>query len=155
MGDFSEHVLFGFLFAAVSYYFLSSWFFTTPAMMVAAVAAVFVGSVLPDIDHRKSYVHRSAKAFTSISAGISVLLFAPVDYRYRFVLAVIAVLLIYSAIAAVKLRHRGVTHSISFCLAVTAAMAVTGVYAAGSAIPGLALGTGLFSHLLLDRELKL
>ncbi|MFB6190400.1 MAG: metal-dependent hydrolase [Candidatus Nanohaloarchaea archaeon] len=155
MGDFSEHVLFGFLVATLLYYALGEFLVVEPFTMVAATAAVFIGSVLPDIDHKKSYVHRSAKAFTSISAGLAVLALAPLTYTQRFGFSVAAVLLVYASTSSVKLRHRGLTHSASFCLALTAVVAVLGVVFSGSAVPGLALGTGMLSHLLLDREFKL
>jgi membrane-bound metal-dependent hydrolase YbcI (DUF457 family) len=155
MGDFSEHVLFGFLVATLLYYALAEFLVVEPFTMVAATVAVFIGSVLPDIDHKKSYVHRAAKAFTSISAGLAVFAFAPFTYTQRFGFSIAAVLLVYAGISSMELRHRGVTHSASFCLTLTAVVAVLGAAFSSSALPGLALGTGMLSHLLLDQEFKL
>lgn len=155
MGDFSEHVLFGFLVATILYYALAEFLVVEPFTMVAATVAVFIGSVLPDIDHKKSYVHRAAKAFASISTGLAVFVLAPFSYKQKFGFSIAAVLFVYAGTSSLKLRHRGVTHSGSFCLILTAVVAVLGAAFSGSAIPGLALGTGMLSHLMLDQEFKL
>ncbi|MFB6147534.1 MAG: metal-dependent hydrolase [Candidatus Nanohaloarchaea archaeon] len=155
MGDFSEHVLFGFLVATLIYFPVGDLMEVEPLTMLAAVSAVFVGSVLPDVDHRKSYVHRSVKAFTSISLGAATFLFLPLGYPQRFGLGIAATLFTYSAFSAVDLEHRGVTHSFSFCITATSGAVIVAVYSIGSAVPGLAMGAGLLSHLLLDREFKL
>lgn len=155
MGEFSEHVLFGFLVAAVLYFQLGDFLSVDATVVLASVAAVFAGSVLPDVDHRRSYVHRSARAFTSILLGALVFLLLPLTFPQRFGLGVAALLLTYSGFSLVKLEHRGLTHSLSFCVTLASLAVVAGVVSMGSAVPGLALATGLISHLVMDRELKL
>lgn len=155
MGDFSEHILFGFLSAAVISYFLKDFMMLQPLEAFAASLGVVVGAVLPDIDHKNSYVHRAVKAFTSIAAGIATVIVLPLPIHQRYVVAAMAFLAVYTSFSLANIRHRGFTHSISFATIVTSIAVVASVYLLYSLVPGVALGIGLLSHLLLDRELKL
>ncbi len=155
MGDFHEHVLFGFLSAAVAAYLLKEVLVIGPSEIAASSILVFIGSVLPDIDNKNAYVHRAVKAFISIATGITVMLVVPANVQSRFVTGAVVVLSVYTIISSMKIRHRGFTHTISFCLTLTSLFTVGSVYALQSVIPGLALGVGLGSHLLLDREFRL
>ncbi|MFB6292436.1 MAG: metal-dependent hydrolase [Candidatus Nanohaloarchaea archaeon] len=155
MGDFSEHVFFGFLSAAVVAYFLKELLVVGSLELVAASVALFVGSVLPDIDNKNAYVHRAVKAFVSIASGAAVMVLLPASIQSRFVTASVVVLSVYTIISSVKIKHRGFTHTVSFCLTLTALTAVAGLYFFQSATPGIAFGIGLGSHLLLDREFRL
>ncbi len=154
MGDFHEHVLFGFLLAAVTVYVLGEVDITSSEAVISVIL-VFIGSVLPDIDNKNAYVHRSVKAMTSISAGLFLLLFIPADIVYRFAASILALVAVYLLLDAVKIKHRGITHTLSFCVTLSSLVVVIGVYLLGSAVPGTALGLGLISHLLLDQEFRL
>lgn len=155
MGDFSEHILFGFLSASVISYFVKGLLVLQPTEAFAASLAVVVGAVLPDVDHKNSYVHRAVKAFTSIAAGVAAVIFLPLPIHQRYVIAAMAFLGVYTSFSLVKIRHRGFTHSISFATIVTSVAVIASTYLLYSFIPGIALGLGLASHLLLDREFKL
>lgn len=155
MGDFYEHVLFGLLLSAVTAYLLKDVVSLTGAESVMAVIAVFVGSVLPDIDNKNAYVHRAIKAFISIVAGGMIFLLSPVSLTSRFVLGSAALLAVHLSLKLVKIKHRGVTHTISFCTTISSLAVIAGVYLFGSAVPGIALGLGLASHLVLDSEFRL
>lgn len=155
MGDFSEHILFGFLSASVISYILKGLLVLQPTEALAASLAVVVGAILPDVDHKKSYVHRALKAFTSIATGISAVIFLPLPIHQRYVIAAMAFLAVYTSFSLVKIRHRGFTHSISFATIVTSIAVIASTYLLYSFVPGLALGVGLASHLLLDGEFKL
>lgn len=154
MGDFTEHVLFGFLAAAIVSYFSKGLLDFQAYEMVAASLALIVGSVLPDIDHKKSYVHRAAKAFLSLGLAVAVVLLTPLPLHLRFSAAAAVFLLVYVTVSHMKMRHRGFAHSVTFCLMVTAVMVVGSAYTMYSAVPGLAAGIGMGSHLLLDGEFK-
>jgi len=52
MGDFSEHILFGFLSASVISYILKGLLVLQPTEALAASLAVVVGAILPDVDHK-------------------------------------------------------------------------------------------------------
>jgi len=155
MGDFSEHILFGFLSASVISYILKGLLVLQPTEALAASLAVVVGAILPDVDHKKSYVHRAVKAFTSIATGISAVIFLQLPIHQRYVIAAMAFLAVYTSFSLVKIRHRGFTHSISFATIVTSIAVIASTYLLYSFVPGLALGVGLASHLLLDGEFKL
>lgn len=155
MGDFSEHILFGFLSASVISYVMKGLLVLQPTEALASSLAVVVGAVLPDIDHKNSYVHRAVKAFTSISAGVAAVIFLPLPIHQRYVIAAMAFLGVYTSFSLVKIKHRGFTHSISFLAIVTSVGVIASTYLLFSFIPGLALGIGLLSHLILDTEFKL
>ncbi|MFB6204554.1 MAG: metal-dependent hydrolase [Candidatus Nanohaloarchaea archaeon] len=154
MGDFTEHVLFGFLAAAIVSYFSRGLLDFRVYEMVASSIALVVGSVLPDIDHKNSYVHRAAKAFLSLGTALSVILFAPLPIHLRFSAAAAVFLLVYVTFSHLRLRHRGFAHSITFGLMVTAVLVLGSAYTLFTPVPGLAAGIGLASHLLLDGEFK-
>ncbi len=154
MGDFKEHVLFGFLAAAVTAYFFKQALVVELTELVAASVTLFVGSVLPDIDNKNAYVHRSVKAFSSIASGIIVFMVFPGSPQTRFAASVAALLLVYAAFTAKKIRHRGFTHTVSFVVSLTSLGVIASVILFSSVIPGIALGVGLFSHLLLDGEIS-
>ena len=155
MGDFTEHILFGFLAAAVISYFAKDLLVLGALETFAASLAIVVGAVLPDIDHKNSYVHRSVKAFTSIAVAAGFIFLVPLPVHQSYVFTVLALVLVYAVFSAVEIRHRGFTHSISFATIVASIGTLASIYLLSSVIPGLALGIGLLSHLLLDREFKL
>lgn len=155
MGDFSEHILFGFLSASVISYFVKGLLVLQPTEALAASLAVVVGAVLPDIDHKNSYVHRAVKAFTSIASGVAAVIFLPLPIHQRYVIAAMLFLAVYTSFSLVKIRHRGFTHSISFATIVTSIAVISSTLLLYSFVPGMALGIGLLSHLALDGEFKL
>lgn len=155
MGDFSEHILFGFLSASVISYIVKGLLVLHPAEAFAASLAIVVGSILPDIDHKNSYIHRAVKAFTSIAAGIGVVIFVPLPIHQGYVLGAMTFLGVYTSFSLVKIKHRGFTHSLSFVAIITSAAVIVSIYLLYSFVPGIALGVGLMSHLLLDGEFKL
>jgi inner membrane protein len=155
MGDFTEHVLFGFLAAAMVSYFLEQNIDLAVPEAVASSLAIVVGSVLPDIDHKNAYVHRAVKAFSSIGAGVLAIVFLPFQIHYNFIVAAAAFLAVYIGFSTIKMEHRGFTHSISFMAIVSSAAVICSVFLLSSPAPGLAVGLGVFSHLVLDWEFKL
>ncbi len=155
MGEFSEHVLFGFLLAASVLYLAESLVSLDYTEILLSMFAVFTGSVLPDIDHKNSYVHRAVKSLICIVAGLAVFVMAPLQLPARFAAAATTFVTFYVLLSLWKIRHRGFTHSLSFGVTVTSLTVIGSVYAAASVVPGLAMGIGLFSHLLMDREFRL
>ncbi|MFB6144203.1 MAG: metal-dependent hydrolase [Candidatus Nanohaloarchaea archaeon] len=153
MGDFSEHVLFGLLAAAVSGYLLKG--LVSPGFFEAlsGLLLLFAGSVLPDIDHENSYVHRSIKAFLSISGAAAVMTFTPLMIHRRFAVAVIVMAATYAAVSVLRPRHRGFTHSWRFAFYSSSLVVSATVLVSGSLVPGAGFTLGVFSHLLLDGEL--
>lgn len=155
MGDFTEHILFGFLAAAVTAYILKQNVTLGVGEAITSSLAVLVGSVLPDIDHKKAYVHRAVKSFSSIGLGLATIFFLPLPVRYSFFAGVTVFLLVYLAFSVVKMRHRGFTHSFSFLAIITSISFIGGIYAFSSPAPGIAAGIGLLSHMILDGEFKI
>ncbi|MFB6145647.1 MAG: metal-dependent hydrolase [Candidatus Nanohaloarchaea archaeon] len=155
MGDFTEHILFGFLSAAVISYFVKDSINMVPVESFLASIAIIVGSVLPDIDHKKAYVHRAVKAFVSLGAGAAMIVYLPLPVHLRFTLAAAVFLLIYITFSVIKIRHRGFTHSLTFLAIVASLGVIASVYTVYSVVPGIALGIGIFSHLVLDGEFKI
>ncbi|MFT4892438.1 MAG: inner membrane protein [Candidatus Nanohaloarchaea archaeon] len=154
MGDFSEHVLFGLLTAVLIAFLTKDMFSFNPFESIASVTAVFVGSVLPDVDHKNSYVHRAVKSMVSLVAG-SATFFLPLPVVQKYLLYITILVTVYWGIGRMKIRHRGFTHSLSFCAIAVSMAVVASVISLGSPVPGVALGVGLFSHLLLDGEIKI
>ncbi|MFB6215638.1 MAG: metal-dependent hydrolase, partial [Candidatus Aenigmatarchaeota archaeon] len=141
--------------AAVISYFAKDSLNMVPVESFLASIAVIVGSILPDIDHKKAYVHRAVKSFISIGVGAATVVFLPLPIHIRFAIGAAVFLLIFLLFSLVKIRHRGFTHSLSFCVTVASIGVVASVYSVYSVIPGIALGLGILSHLILDGEFKL
>ena len=155
MGNFKEHLIFGFLTAAVLTHFIDQSLNLASHELLLSGLAVAVGAVIPDIDHKKAYVHRAVKSFLSISLGLSTMIFSPLAIHYSFVLGLTVFLLVFLAVSRLKITHRGFTHSISFMTITASTAVIAGVLSLSTAVPGIALGLGIFSHLLLDREFKM
>ncbi|QKQ98799.1 hypothetical protein GKQ38_04725 [Candidatus Nanohaloarchaea archaeon] len=155
MGDFREHVLFGFLAAALVSYFLKDMLVLNPIETMVSSIAIVVGSVLPDIDHKNAYVHRAAKAFFSIGLAILGIVFLPLPLHVRFAVASGIFLLSYVGFSSIRMKHRGFTHSFTFLLLVSSGVVVGGVYSFASPLPGIAMALGILSHLTLDQEFKM
>lgn len=155
MGGFKEHIIFGFLAAATVAYFLKGSVELNYLEAAASAIAIAVGSVLPDIDHKNAYVHRAVKAFTSIGAAVITIIYAPFPIHFSFATASMTFLGVYTGFSAIKLKHRGFTHSISFAVMLSGMAAVTSIYTLASVVPGLALGLGIISHLALDSHFSL
>lgn len=155
MGDFHEHVLFGFFTASAVSFLLRGYIALDNVELLLSVTMLVIGSVLPDIDHKNSYVHRAAKAFASVGSATLSLVLLPFPVHVNFVFAAAIFLLVYTSISSMKITHRGFTHSVGFCTVVASLTALASSYLYASAVPGLAVGLGIFSHLLLDREFKL
>ncbi len=154
MGDFKEHILFGLLTAAVLMYLFEEFIDITALEALSGALAVFIGSIMPDIDHKRSYVHRAVKSFTSISAGILTFLVAPLETHQRYIAGITVFLMVYSFFSRIKMKHRGFTHTLTFCIIATSVGIILSVTFFYTVIPGLALGVGILSHLLMDREFK-
>ena len=155
MGDFREHVLFGFLSAAIVSYFLKDSLVLTPVETMSSSIAVVVGAVLPDIDHKNAYVHRAAKAFFSIGLAVLGIVYLPFPLHVRFAAAAGVFLLSYIAFSSIKMKHRGFTHSVAFLLITSSATVIFSIYNFASPLPGVAMALGIFSHLTLDQEFKM
>lgn len=154
MGDFSEHILFGLLTATAVAYIAGDIFSLTVAESAVSVLAVFVGSLIPDVDHKNSYIHRAIKSMLALAlSGTAFLL--PARIEMRFLISVLVFLSVHLFISKMKIRHRGFTHSVSFCMTAVSLFTIAVVLSMGSTIPGIAFGIGVFSHLLLDGEFKL
>lgn len=155
MGDFTEHIFFGLLIASLTAYFTDAWLQISVSETVVSVIAVIAGSVIPDIDHENSYVHRSVKAFASISAGLIVAVLAEAAVHLKFLSGVVVFLATYLLVSALKPRHRSYFHTISFCVSAASIATLASIYLFSSPVPGVAFGVGTGSHLLLDGEFQL
>lgn len=154
MGDFSEHVLFGFLTAVIVSFMVKEVVQLNILESISSVTFVFLGSILPDVDHKKSYIHRSVKSVISITSG-SIAFFLPISMYQKYLGFFAVSLTIYWAIGKMKITHRGFTHSLSFLAITTSSMIILTIFFLNSFIPGLAFGVGLLSHLILDGEFKI
>ncbi len=155
MGDFHEHVLFGFFTASAVSFLTQGYLSLTTEELLLSVFMLVIGSVLPDIDHKKSYVHRAAKAFASVGLAALTLVSLPFPVHVNFVFASAVFLLVYTSVSSMRIAHRGFTHSISFMTICGSLSALATTYLYASPVPGLAVGLGILSHLVLDREFKL
>lgn len=155
MGDFKEHVIFGLLTAAAASYFLNDYLHLTQPEIIASSITIVIGSVLPDIDHNKAYVHRGAKAFASIGGAVLAVIYTPAPVHVGFALSAAVFLGVYIGFSSIKMKHRGFTHSLAFLLLTSIATAAMSLSMVTSPVPGVALGLGIGSHLVLDQHFSL
>jgi membrane-bound metal-dependent hydrolase YbcI (DUF457 family) len=155
MGDFTEHVIFGLLSAAIVAFLLKGNMALTDMEIIASSIAVVIGSVLPDIDHQNAYVHRAVKAFSAIGAALLSIILLPFPVHVNFVMAAMIFIGVYIGFSKIKMKHRGFTHSIIFTVIVSSLSVVAAVILLSSPVPGIAVGLGIFSHLILDQHISL
>ncbi len=154
VSDFYEHLsvglVLGTLFGSVSYFHYG----LGAGGSVAVFAACGLGSLLPDIDHHNSYIHRAVKTVSSIGSAAAAVLLLRTSVLRRLAAGALAGAVVHYTFTELKPPHRGPTHSLAFA-------GLTGIASGmlGSGIGGLAVGgsavAGVLSHLALDRELKL
>jgi len=154
VSDFYEHLsvglVLGTLFGSVSYFHYG----LGAGGSVAVFAACSLGSLLPDIDHHNSYIHRAVKTVSSIGSAVAAILLLRTSVLRRLAAGALAGAVVHYTFTELKPPHRGPTHSLAFA-------GLTGIASGmlGSGVGGLAVGgsavAGVLSHLALDRELKL
>lgn len=155
MGDFTEHVMFGLLSASIVAFLFQENLNLTNLEIMASSIAVVVGSVLPDIDHKNAYVHRAAKAFSSIGAAILSVTLLPFPIYINFVIAAMAFIGVYIGFSMIKMKHRGFTHSLIFTVTICSLSIIAAVLLLSSIVPGVAVGLGILSHLILDQHISI
>lgn len=154
MGNFKEHLLFGAIIYLLVLYLTPIDRILNNLELLSALIVTLIGSVMPDIDHKNSYVYRATRATLSTGTGIIVFTLSPFEIYESFGLSIVVFTLIYSLVTIPKIKHRGFTHTITFMLIVTAISTSLTNLTIQSPLVGLSLGIGVFSHLLLDREFK-
>ncbi len=145
--------------------FLLFWWLGFVSFTPALLALLFLGALMPDIDHEKSKITKTF--FAALFVLLLVLFLArppkllalagkalestmPAWFLYFFA-AVVAWVLLYAFYVKLKPRHRGVTHSLAALLVFSVL-----VYALFLRFDfAFAGGLGYFSHLLADCEMKL
>ncbi|MFB6200235.1 MAG: metal-dependent hydrolase, partial [Candidatus Nanohaloarchaea archaeon] len=151
MGDFSEHVLFG----AVAG--LAALLLVRPSLGFTEAAfsslMLFAGSIIPDVDHKNSYVFRSVRAFLSLCSAVFTAFLIGGTVQSSFFAGLTGFISAFLVLSFVPLTHRGRIHSFSFAVIAGSIGVILSVFSLGSAVPGVFLGIGVFSHLLLDGEL--
>lgn len=155
LGDFSEHVLFGIISALFIMVLAGDVFQLNPTESIVATLGLVAGSVIPDIDHKNSYVHRSIRSVLSLFSGIGTAALSSLEFPVSFLLALLISLLVWFSIGIPGFRHRGFTHSLSFAAITGSLSVIIGSLIFSSLIPGVAVTVGVLSHLTLDREFKL
>lgn len=154
MGNFKEHLLFGTIIYLLFLYITPVDRILNTLELLSVLIITLIGSVMPDIDHKNSYVYRASRATLSTGTGIIVFVLSPFEIYESFGIGIVAFTLIYSIVTLPKIKHRGFTHTITFMLIITAISTSLANFAIQSPLIGLSLGIGVFSHLLLDREFK-
>lgn len=154
MGNFKEHILFGIITALIAINLLPSNLQLTTTEQLSTIIAVLAGSVMPDIDHKNSYVYRATRATLSTGSGIVALIILPFEITQNFAVSIVTFVIVYALITKPKIKHRGITHTITFMLATTAISTTLIRLSGQNPVIGLGFGIGVSSHLLLDRELK-
>lgn len=154
MGNFKEHILFGIITALITINFLPSNLQLTTTEQLTTIIAVLIGSVMPDIDHKNSYVYRATRATLSTGPATAAFIIMPFKITQNFAISIIIFITVYVLITKPKMKHRGITHTITFMLAITAFTTMMIRFYGQNPLLGLGIGLGISSHLLLDREFK-
>jgi len=141
--------------AAALLYLIKGTISLTLSETVISASLLFIGSILPDIDHKNSYIHRAVKSGLSISTGILTIVFLPTDIQTKILSGIAGFSIVYLTISKIKMKHRGFTHSFSFAAILSSTAFTLGILFTSSFAPGIALAVGILSHLVLDSELKL
>lgn len=154
MGNFKEHILFGIITSLILLQLYEQKIPLNTIEKISTGITILIGSVLPDIDHKNSYVYRATRATLSITMAILTIILAPFQIYENFAIGLIIFATIYTAITSVKIKHRGLTHTITFLLMITALTTVLARATGQNPLIALGLSLGMLSHLILDREFK-
>ncbi|NOZ82153.1 MAG: hypothetical protein GXO63_03335 [Candidatus Micrarchaeota archaeon] len=98
-------------------------------------------SLFPDVDTRRSKIHRLLLHVSIVLTGISLLLGFG---------AVPSVFMILWLVAITKLKHRGFLHSFTAAVSLPSVVGLISYYTFGTFLPAVFGFAGYFSHLLLD-----
>jgi len=139
----------------------------TENALVLGYAFYVLGSLLPDLDHPDSVIHRGTKPIVSVSIGSVLYLWSrTLEVEPAFLapalhwgIGALGALVGWYVFTWLMPRHRGVVHSLLFALiyAIIAFFTVSYGLKLGTG-PGLHVGLSAFLgyslHLLLDRSIK-
>ena len=154
MGNFKEHILFGIITSLITIHLLPYELQLTKIEQLTTIIAILIGSVMPDIDHKNSYVYRATRATLSTGSALTVFIIIPFEIVQNFAISIITFIGVFAIITKPKIKHRGITHTLTFLLVLTALSTLTARITNQNPLIGLGLGLGILSHLLLDREFK-
>ncbi|MFQ5405820.1 MAG: metal-dependent hydrolase [Candidatus Micrarchaeia archaeon] len=147
--NFWTHLATGTLIAILLTVFFPSVF----PLSLTIFSAAALGSLLPDVDHKKSKVFKATLTITTISSSVLVyrVLEGKTEQTVATIAAVLAGVLTAITILFLKPSHRGVTHSF-----LAAAVFSMTLYLLATSVPVALVGfLSYASHLVLDAELKL
>ncbi len=151
MPGYVQHIVFGLFFAMAAFFALA--FFGVhlgPNLRILCVLLAAVFSVFPDIDNRRAKVYSvyelgvfllvSALLVAELSGSLGLMAFALVGWGLTH----------RTIIAAIKPRHRGITHDVLTAVIVSSLMGLASLLFLETAIPGAFVLAGYVSHIMAD-----
>lgn len=150
--NYKQHLLIGAILTVPLTLLLYFYFQLPNTFIYYGLSLGLLSSLLPDIDHSNSKIHKSIKTLTTLTA----LIISTKEYikitthQMALVLGTITALTTYILFTLLKPRHRGITHTMT-------AVILTGALTYYLIGPYLAIitATGYLSHLLADTEIKI
>lgn len=149
--NWKQHLAIGLLFISPLILFLYFYFQLPNTFIFYGLFIGLFSSLLPDIDHKRSKIHRWIKTILFIVITITAFDYFNTGNQLNALLTSVGTaFIITTALTFFKPRHRGITHSM---IALVLLGALT-YYFLGSLL-AIVTALGYFSHLLADLELKL
>ncbi|MFH0836227.1 MAG: metal-dependent hydrolase [Candidatus Micrarchaeota archaeon] len=120
---------------------------------LTSVSVILIASLLPDIDHNKAMIRRAIGFAVSILALVaSFMHFKPAQGDLTaFAMAVCVAIAVFFVNKIIKVKHRGITHSV-FAAVLFAAVVLVAFNSVALTILAL---VAYASHLAADRQVKL
>lgn len=123
----------------------------TPAVLVFSLLVCLFAGLFPDIDSRRSKIHRILTDFLVIVVAVLI-----ISYTFETWMNMLWLLLFWFLLSGplfhVSLKHRGFIHSIWLATIFGFVIGFIALISLQSFVPGLFAFVGYFSHLAIDRK---
>lgn len=119
--------------------------FSLPELVFLLISSIF-GALVPDIDTRKSKIHRII-SFALIVIGLSIIVNSTSTIELFYGLIIIFLVLLMRKFT----RHRKFFHSMKFGIIASVFIGIVSEFYFNSFMPAFFFFLGFFSHLVLDR----
>lgn len=150
MPNYQDHLLFGSVLVLIFSYIVGPYMAYSAEAVIVAAAFILLAAIFPDIDHKNSIVHKKLKALVIILVAVIPMAAAYPNVPAMLVSGALAAVGAAYTFEAVKPRHRGRTHTFTFCVLFAGLTGIFSLVLFGTFLPAVFTFVAYLSHLVLD-----